>query len=163
MYVETKEPEMKRSPELTPLSHDHHQALFVAQGLKRARDAASERERFLSFWHSHGQRHFEIEEQIVLPGWVEADAEADPRMAARLASEHLTIRAGARRLERSPVAAEELHELGLLLERHVRFEERELFPLIESRLDAETIARIGAEIAVAEERPRAESDRATDP
>ncbi len=141
---------MKRSPELTPLSHDHHQALFVAQRLKRAEEAEEGRERFLSFWRSHGRRHFAVEEEILMPGWVEADEAADREPAARLAAEHLAIRIRARRLERGGVALEELHELGALLERHVRFEERELFPLIEAALDAEANSRLGDEIAAAE-------------
>ena len=138
---------MKRSPELTPLSHDHHQALFVAQRLKRTEEVEEGRECFLGFWHSQGRRHFAIEEEILLPGWVEADEAADREPAARLAAEHLAIRIRARRIERGGIALEELHELGELLERHVRFEERELFPLIESRLPDDAIARLGAEIA----------------
>ena len=50
------------------------------------------------------------------------------------------------------MAVEELRELGELLERHVRFEERELFPVIEAGLDADAISRVGAEIAEAEGR-----------
>lgn len=142
---------MKRSPELTPLSHDHHQALFVAQRLKRADDADDARERFLAFWRSHGRGHFAIEEDILLPGWIADDADADRNAAARVAAEHLEIRSEARRLMRGgAVELEELHRLGALLESHVRFEERELFPAIESGLEAGAIARLGEEIAAAE-------------
>lgn len=141
---------MKRSPELTPLSHDHHQALFTAQGLKRAEDAGSGREQFLAFWREHGRNHFAIEEEILLPGWVEADPGAEAEMAARVASEHLALRTAARRFEHRAPPLAELREIGELLERHVRFEERELFPLIESRLDQEAIAALGEEIAAAE-------------
>lgn len=146
---------MKRSRELTPLSHDHHQALFVAQRLKRADDADDARERFLGFWRSHGRGHFAIEEDTLLPGWVSDDADADRNAAARLAAEHLEIRSEARRLKRGgAVELEELHRLGALLESHVRFEERELFPAIESGLGADAIARLGEEIAAAEARLR---------
>ena len=124
----------------------------MAQRLKRAEDANEARERFLSFWRSQGSRHFAIEEGILLPGWAAADADADHQLAARLAAEHLEIRIWARRLERGVVAVEELRELGELLERHVRFEERELFPVIEAGLDADAISRVGAEIAEAEGR-----------
>jgi hemerythrin-like domain-containing protein len=141
---------MKRSPELTPLSHDHHQALFVAQQLRRAETLEPPRGDFLEFWRAHGQRHFAIEEEILLPAWIEGDSDAEAELAARLASEHLALRAAARRVERGTVGLDELRELGGLLERHVRFEERVLFPLIESRLDAEATARAGREIAAAE-------------
>ena len=52
---------MKRSAELTPLSHDHHQSLFVAVQLKRAADAAPGKA-FLDFHAGSGSHHFEIEE-----------------------------------------------------------------------------------------------------
>jgi hypothetical protein len=36
------------------------------------------------------------------------------------------------------------HELGTLLHDHVRFEERELFPLLEDRLSEPQLERLGA-------------------
>jgi hypothetical protein len=144
---------MKRSAELTPLSRDHHQALTAALQLKRAEDPAGAREHFLGFWRTHGRGHFAIEEEILLPGWIEGSAGADRAAAARVAADHLEIRTRVRRLERGDgVAVDELRELGALLDAHVRFEERELFPAIEADLEAATIARLGAEIAAAEAR-----------
>ncbi len=142
---------MKRSPELTPLSHDHHQALFVALKLKRAEDPAVAAA-YLEFHDGTGGRHFEIEETILLPGWLAADPEADAAAAQRVLGEHLELRTGAVRLRSGEPSTAELHSLGELLEAHVRFEERELFPIIESRLDAATIASLGAAIAAAEQR-----------
>ena len=37
--------------------------------------------------------------------------------------------------------------LGAILGDHVRFEERELFPLLEASLPAETLEEIGSELA----------------
>jgi hypothetical protein len=54
------------------------------------------------------------------------------------------------RLERGDLPLEETHSLGALLERHVRFEERELFRAIEAGMDDDAIAELGAEIARAE-------------
>lgn len=136
---------MKRSPELTPLSHDHHQALFVAMQLKRAEDASAAQV-FLDFMDEHGEPHFQVEERILLPGWIAADPDADPAMAIRVQTEHLEMRAGARALRAGAASVVELHQLGELLERHVRFEERELFPLIEAGLDTEAMTGLGAEI-----------------
>jgi Hemerythrin HHE cation binding domain len=143
---------MKRSPELTPLSHDHHQALFAAQQLKRAEDPAPAIDVLLGFWRAHGRDHFRIEEEILLPGWIEGDPTADREMAARISEEHLAIRARVRRAERDELSVNELHELGALLADHVRFEERELFPLIEAALEPGAIAELGVEIADAEAR-----------
>ena len=71
-------------------------------------------------------------------------------MASRVSAEHLEIRASTRALGAAQPAPDELRELGALLERHVRFEERELFPAIEASLDEATIRALGAEIAAAE-------------
>jgi|Tabmets5t2r1_1033131.scaffolds.fasta_scaffold19460_1 hemerythrin-like domain-containing protein len=141
---------MKRSPELMPLSHDHHQALFAAQQLKRAEDPAEALDPFLAFWRTHGRNHFQVEEEVLLPGWIVADADADRRLAERVLSEHLEIRGLVWRLERGDLPLEETHSLGALLGRHVRFEERELFPAIEAGMDDDAIAELGAEIARAE-------------
>lgn len=140
---------MKRSEALTPLSRDHHQALSVALGLKRA-ERVGAGAAMVEFFNAHGREHFRIEEDVLLPGWLELDPHGDRAGAARLADEHLSIRVGVRRLRRGALALEEIHALGGLLEAHVRFEERELFPLIEARLSDADLARLGAEVAAAE-------------
>ncbi len=146
---------MKRSAELKPLSHDHHQALFVAMQLKRAspEDGPFAFQAFADFVEETGDRHFRIEEEILLPAWLARRRRRLPSpraLAARVAAEHLEIRARARRLAATGPAPDELRELGDLLERHVRFEERELFPLIEGSLDEAAIRDLGLEIAAAE-------------
>jgi hemerythrin-like domain-containing protein len=140
---------MKRSSELTPLSHDHHQALFVAMQLKRAEDR-SVAQAFLDYLDKAGDDHFRIEETILLPGWIASDPNADPEMAVRILSEHLDIRVWAARLRSDAYSTEDLNELGGLLDRHIRFEERELFPQIESGLDAEALAALGSALNGAE-------------
>lgn len=140
---------MKRSPALTPLSHDHHRALFVALQLKRAEDGSAF-DAFRGFLEGEGGDHFAIEETILLPGWLAAAADADRGAASRVLVEHLEMRAAGRRLGRGDPAVDELHALGDLLERHVRFEERELFPAIESGLDEAALDDLGARIAAAE-------------
>ena len=127
---------MKRHPALQPLSRDHHVALVTAQRLRRAGagDEAAVRDAFLEFWREHGAKHFRIEEDVLLPAFA---AHADPSAdcVARMLLDHVRIRAAAGHLERDrEPALETLHELGSMLERHVRLEEREVFPLIEDTL-----------------------------
>ena len=140
---------MKRSPALTPLSHDHHRALFVALQLKRAEDGSAFAV-FEEFLAGEGGTHFEIEESILLPGWLDADPDADPEGAERVRAEHRELREAGRRFAATEPTAAELHELGELLDRHIRFEERELFPAIEARLDEASLSELGARIAAAE-------------
>jgi hypothetical protein len=141
---------VKRTPELTPLSHDHHKALFVAQRLRRADDEAAAAAELLDYWLTHGRRHFEIEEGVLLPAWLELDPAAQPALAARLAAEHLSIRTFVRRAGAGGLDLAGLAEAGRLLAEHVRFEERELFPLIERGLEPTALAALGVEIAAAE-------------
>jgi hemerythrin-like domain-containing protein len=140
---------VKRSAELTPLSHEHHQALFVAMGLKRA-EGPGAAAAFIDYHEETGARHFAIEEEILLPGWLAADPEAEVEDARRILAEHLEIRTAAARITAGEPSADELRALGELLSRHVRFEERELFPRIEARLDGAVLERLGAAIAAAE-------------
>ncbi len=57
------------------------------------------------------------------------------------------MRTEAERLRAGAHTLEDLHALGEALERHVRFEERELFPRIESDLDSTSIATLGERLA----------------
>lgn len=145
---------MKRDEALTPLSHDHHQALFRALQLKRCdegsvADAARE---LTEFFDAHGALHFRVEEEVLLPRYVRA-AGADPREEAivRVLSDHVWIRA---RIEELRVAGrigvEEARELGERLEAHVRHEERVLFPAIEKALTPAELADLGRAVAEAE-------------
>lgn len=136
---------MKRDEALRSLSRDHHRALVVAQSLRRARDPAE----FAAFFGEHGQRHFEIEEQVLLPLWSRLGT-VDESAAARLASEHLAIRTHAVALSDRPTL-EGVHALGEELAAHVRFEERQLFPAIEADLDEPSLATLARAVAAAEE------------
>jgi Hemerythrin HHE cation binding domain len=139
---------VQRSDALAPLSRDHHQALETALRLRRATDETLDAAlaRLSSFWASVGRRHFEIEEELLLP------ALSDERwaaMAERVRSEHADIRHRAAELEQEPTV-EAARELGERLNAHVRFEERELFAHLEAALDATELERLGRAVEEAE-------------
>lgn len=142
---------MKRSEELAPLSRDHHKALYAALQLRRAEEesAADAARGFLDFWDEHGQRHFEIEERLLLPGFALGGGDPRHELVSRVLTDHVEIRSRARALATDAPLAD-LRALGERLNAHVRLEEDELFPLIERTLDADALARLGAEIAAAE-------------
>jgi hypothetical protein len=135
---------MKRDPALTSLSHDHHQALFVALQLRRVTDetAESARAAFLAYWEEHGRAHFRAEEDVLLPAYAAHGSSHHP-LVARALCDHVTIRRLADGLTESPPpSVGALQELGIELAHHVRFEERELFPLIEQAMPAEALAAL---------------------
>lgn len=143
---------MKRSRELKPLSSDHHQALLVAFQLKKSLAGHAEsagapkdlpgllalaRRLEEQLLRSHAKA-----EEEVLGGHL---SEGDLR---RLRNDHAELRRlveGARTAPPQELRAS-LGAFADLLERHVRWEERELFPAFEDRLDHETLAGIGGEL-----------------
>ena len=142
---------MKRSAALSPLSRDHHHGLFAALKLTRATagDASEAAAAFLEFWRAEGRRHFQIEEDLLLPGFARHGA-ADHPAVVRALVEHVDLRRRAQDLERAEPAVEALHELGRRLSAHIRAEENVLFPLVEETLPAGELAALGQAIEAAE-------------
>ena len=145
---------MKRSDALRSLSREHHQALSVGRDLRRADDPERAATRFLDFWDREGAFHFRIEEEVLLPCW-ELLGRVDAEGAARLAKEHRELRAAALEVAADGASLSSLHALGEKLTGHVRFEERELFPMIEGDLDTVGLERLARAVADAE----AQADR----
>jgi iron-sulfur cluster repair protein YtfE (RIC family) len=136
---------VKRSAALAALSRDHHEALVVAQRLRRADadTAADARSRFLTYWTEHGRAHFQREEEILLPGYA-AYGDAHHPLVLRALGDHVAIRQRAGVIAADPSAdPETLHDLGERLSAHVRLEERELFPLIEADMPADELVALG--------------------
>lgn len=144
---------MKRHRALQPLSRDHHIALVAAQRLRRAEadDAEAARATFLEFWNEHGARHFRVEEDVLLPAFAAYGDPADERVVQMLV-DHVRIRAAAAALAQGEAEPAALHELGTALERHVRLEEREVFPLIEETLPEAAAERLVEAVLAAEAR-----------
>lgn len=136
---------MKRHPALEQLSRDHHRALVVAQRLKRAQAATAEDARavFLDYWETDGKHHFSQEEQILMPTLARFSDPERP-IVARVLVDHVRIRCLAEQLGTGAADLPTAQALGLELERHVRREERELFPLIEAALPQEELLRLAA-------------------
>lgn len=143
---------MRRSRQLKPLSSEHHQALLVAfqlkQGLAGHGDSAGAPKDLPGLWalarrfdEQIFRAHTRAEEDVLGQYLIEADIR-------RLKSEHaemvqlLDTARGARQAELRSA----LHGFADLLERHIRWEERELFPYAEDHVDEATLADIGGEL-----------------
>jgi hypothetical protein len=146
---------MKRDSALASLSRDHHQALVVALKLRRAAAPTADEARaaLAAFWPVHGSRHFRLEEEILLPAYA---GHGDPHhpLVARALCDHVAIRHRVDEvLGESQSTVTDLHELGGLIAAHVRFEERELFPLIERVIPLVQLAALAVAIEHAERAP----------
>jgi hypothetical protein len=143
---------MKRDAALVSLSQGHHQALVVAQKLRRAEDpiAVEARAALAAFWPVSGRGHFRLEEEVLLPAFA-AHGDAHHPLVARVLCDHVAIRHRAEVvLGGGDAGVADLHELGGLLAAHVRLEEHELFPLIEQAMPANSLAAVAAALEQAE-------------
>lgn len=130
----------KRHSALIPLSHDHHHSLAQARRLKEisaGSDPAGLRrtaDDFVNFYLGRALHHFREEEELFFPPLV--DDETVGPLIARALADHLRLHAQVRVLRRQlsdgDIVPGLLGEIAALLEAHVRFEEQELFPLIEA-------------------------------
>jgi iron-sulfur cluster repair protein YtfE (RIC family) len=140
---------MKRHPALHPLSHDHHQGLILAQQLKK--DAPQykgmpstlegKKEYTLSFYKNELAKHFENEEKTLFPFVKNKNKDID-KLIIEIISEHRKMESLIYELEKTNQLENVLDELGWLLEKHIRKEERELFVEIENILSEEELASI---------------------
>ena len=128
---------MKRHKALAPLSREHHDALILAQLLKKNTPAyrglptaPKEKAVFaLGMFTTTLQQHF-IKEEFMLDKVNEYHDEIK-NLTLEIVQEHKQLTATFMSLESGNDLEETLDTLGKALERHIRKEERILFPLIQ--------------------------------
>jgi hemerythrin-like domain-containing protein len=153
---------MRRHDSLRALSSDHHHALVLA---RRAREAAHEKDdavppavltEVVDRFAREIEPHFQLEEHGLIPA---LERTGDFVLSARAAAEH--------RAMRDIIATSNAHSarttllaIAEALERHVRFEERELFEHAQRYLDEATLRALDrAALAPEANASRAGSER----
>lgn len=128
---------MRRIPELRDLSEDHHHGLVLA---RRARTAARAADNAEAAWADIRARfeveiepHFQIEDDLIGPP-LRHLGEVD--LANRLATDHAALRD-------CVTDGGNLERFAALLESHIRFEERQLFEVVQDRFPQEALRAIG--------------------
>jgi iron-sulfur cluster repair protein YtfE (RIC family) len=145
---------MKRHPALYTLSHDHHQGLILAQQLKKGApqykgmpSTLEDKKKYtLSFYKTELVKHFRDEENILFPAVKNRNAEVD-KLIAEIISEHRKMESLVKYLEKTDQLENVLDELGHILEKHIRKEERELFVEIEKVLTEQELKIISESIS----------------
>ena len=150
---------MKRSEELQPLSHDHFEGLAVAQrirrGLEKEADLATVAAYAAHFGRTHLKHHFDQEEMLLLP----LLEQMEENLAVRAEREHEELMTLVEKTGAEPARRQTLTQFAKALKAHIRFEEREVFSLLEQRLDAEALRRVGEVLHEA----RVDTDTSWDP
>ena len=143
----------KRHPSLVPLSHEHHHGLLLAFRIKhglpktrRPHDSPQEQEAdTVRFFQKSLVPHFGAEADILFPA-IRAVRPQASALLDRLIQEHTAMRELAHHIARQspdgPQLTELLASFGTLLERHIRCEERDLFPVYEAHVSEAEATRI---------------------
>ncbi|GEN87942.1 hemerythrin domain-containing protein [Oceanobacillus sp. FSL W8-0428] len=128
----------QRHDGLKPLSHHHHHALVQAMELKQAGTEKTDKSLgqfirgLIDYWEKDAVHHFRDEEEVLLPLYDVFAEKPDTELMKEMLYQHLQIRGliyAIRENKEDPY--EKMNRLGELLENNVRFEEREIFPIIE--------------------------------
>jgi hemerythrin-like domain-containing protein len=130
---------LKRSPELQPLSREHHDGLLFAWKIRRGLHNNTSIDQLRSYvgwyWKNHIRPHFYQEEKILFPCMPEHE------FMARMKKEHDLIRELVIAIDLDTERIDFIR-LADLIEKHIRFEERELFPSLQTTLSPKELTAI---------------------
>ena len=136
---------MKRNKNLRTLSWEHHDGLVVAfrlqQGLKKGVKIPEMARYILHIWKNTLQLHFQREENAITPN-LENKRDGKP-LVKQMMGEHKTFKNLITMIKVDKVSRNSIDEFAKLLNHHIRFEERELFPELERLATKEEMAKIG--------------------
>ena len=143
---------MKRVNQLQPLSRQHHLGLNIS---RHAKECNNEPNEINEHWHkltsyiTTMSHHFEIEDNLIANA-LQPYRNSIPDVAKALDSldeQHISLHnfiSETQTAHHNNVTATQVKALGNLLYDHIRFEERELFPLVETYLTEEELDSIYA-------------------
>ena len=139
---------VKRSVQLQPLSRDHHHGLLfcwkIKQGLAKNVALSRIQDYVKYFYAGHLVPHFKAEEEIIMPHKVDS-------LCAQAIEEHTIIATLINEITAEDgINEERLNTLIDLLNHHIRFEERTLFPHLEVILAANELKEVGVKLAYME-------------
>ncbi len=141
----------RRHQSLIPLSRQHNHALILSLLIRR-RDGIEEGEavwlektaaRVRRAFDSELDGHFEVEESVLFPDMERYLGRL--KLVGELREEHQLLRGLVQKIENAPVLSL-CDDFSVLLDAHVRKEERRLFVEFEKRMPSEEALRLGREI-----------------
>lgn len=136
---------IKRAKQILQLSKDHHYTLLfcwkIRQGLNLGVAAERIKKYVVYFWSQHMQAHFREEEEILF-------IPVKDEKVQKAINEHRQIKELVNSTLQSSVdeASNKLLQLADLIDAHVRYEERVLFPYLEKTLTFIQLENIGKQL-----------------
>ena len=132
---------IRRSEHIIALSRDHHAGLLfcwkIKEGLRKEIPLQKILKYINFFWEQHLKQHFSEEEALLFD-------RLDDELCRQGKLEHLALEAHIGYLNHSGKATKEKYlAFAELLNKHIRFEERALFPHLEAVLPAQVLQQAG--------------------
>ena len=132
---------IKRSEYIKVLSHDHHTGLLFCWKIKEGLRKNVPVEKILRyinfFWNGHLKEHFREEEVLLFN-------RLDDELSRQARSEHLMIEKDILCLNNQEHQTASMYlAFAELLTKHIRFEERTLFPHLEATLSQVVLKQVG--------------------
>jgi hemerythrin-like domain-containing protein len=139
-----KQKPIKRSEYVVALSKDHHASLLfcwkIKEGLKKNIPLEKVLKYINFFWSRHLIEHFREEEALLFN-------RIDDDMSRRGKLEHLMLERRVNHLNQRRDEAKGYFEFADFLTKHIRFEERELFPHLETTFSGAMLKQVGEYLA----------------
>ncbi len=139
---------MKRIEAIAPLSRDHHSSLILAQLLKKGAPNYKElptttndkKEYALNHYNTHIKFHFIAEEKML--EFVKNNSSVINALSEEIIQEHKQLQILFIELKNAVDTDNTMNEIAILLEAHIRKEERILFPLLQEKCTADELNKI---------------------
>lgn len=131
---------IKRNENIAPLSRDHYAGLLfcvrLKKGVSKNLSISLLADYVQWFWNNDMKEHFESEETYLFTN------PEDPGVKRAL-DEHKDIKGRIDEIKTLQTTDQAFLELAAIVDRHIRYEERELFPYLEAILPEAELLRIG--------------------
>lgn len=148
---------MKRHESLVPISRQHQEGLLAARLLQHGAPAfkgmattpAGKRDHILDLLKRHLKPHFKLEEETVFT-LAAALSEDLRRQTEELQTEHRQLEALILALPQitEDLLPDKLHEVGKLLEQHIRKEERVFFEQVQGDMTEQELQQLQEMVAL---------------
>ena len=133
---------IKRNKSLVALSKEHHFGLLASWKIRRGFDLKAEPKRIadfvVNFWETHLDTHFNAEEQILFNT-------IKHQLVDEAAQQHAEGRSLIKSIYKEGTPQQPT-SCADLLEKHIRFEERQVFKMLQQELPENQLSEIGKKL-----------------
>lgn len=139
---------LKRHPAFVPVSRDHHFGLLLVWKIRQGQEKGIDPKRLHNyvkyFFSTHLEPHFSLEEKVIFSFMAKNDL-----LRKEVEGQHKAIRKLFKKLDvlKEDELLAQLTEFCLLVEAHIRFEERKLFQYLQVELQSKELEKMEEKVA----------------